>query len=110
MIFTSGSQRNAGWLIVPFLITACMICAAIHTGRSVHAGQGATPTARTIKLGAVRPGSLYAITLEVKDPVQLQANDAVRVTVSDAQGLVGSKWLHAADLDFYLTLRRVRLR
>jgi hypothetical protein len=105
MIFTPGSQRNAGWLIVPFLITACMICAAIHTGRSVHAGQGASPTSRTIKLGAVRPGSLYAITLEVKDPVQLQGNDAVRVTVSDAQGLVGSKWLHAADLDFYLTLR-----
>jgi HEAT repeat protein len=105
MIFTPRSRRNAGWLIFPFLITACMICAAIHTGRSVHAGQGATPSAHTIKLGAVRPGSIYAITLEVKDPVQLQGNDAVWVTVNDAQGLVGSKWLHAADLDYYLTLR-----
>jgi HEAT repeat protein len=41
----------------------------------------------------------------VKDPAQLQGDDAVRVTVSDAQGEVESKWLHAADLDFYLTLR-----
>jgi len=41
----------------------------------------------------------------VKDPVQLQGNDAIHVTVSDAQGEVESKWLHAADLDFYLTLR-----
>jgi hypothetical protein len=105
MIFTPGSRRDAGWLIFPFLIAACLICTAIHAGRLVHAGQGATPSAHTIKLGAARTGALYAITLGVKDPVQLQGNDAVQVTVSDAQGVVGSKWLHAADLDFYLTLR-----
>jgi len=105
MIFTPGSQRNAGWRIFPFFIAACLICAAIHSGRSVHANQGATPSAHTIKLGAARPGSLYAVTLGVKDLVQIQGNDAVRVTVSDAQGEVASKWLHAADLDFYLTLR-----
>ena len=29
----------------------------------------------------------------------------MHVTVNDAQGEVESKWLHAADLDFYLTLR-----
>ncbi|MGA2047580.1 MAG: hypothetical protein ABSG96_07800 [Terracidiphilus sp.] len=105
MIFTPRSQRNAGWIIFPFFIAACLICAAIHNGQSVHAGQGAIASAHTIKLGAARPGSLYAITLGVKDPVQLQGNDAVRVTVSDARGEVESKWLHASDLDFYLTLR-----
>ena len=105
MIFKPGSRRNVGWLIFPFFIAACLICAAYRTGQSVHAGQGATPSAHTIKLGAARPGSLYAITLGVKDPVQLQGNDAIHVTVSDAQGEVESKWLHAADLDFYLTLR-----
>ena len=26
-------------------------------------------------------------------------------TVKDAQGVIDSKWLHTADLDFYLTLR-----
>jgi hypothetical protein len=105
VIFKPGSRRNVGWLIFPFFIAACLICAAYRTGQSVHAGQGATPSAHTIKLGAARPGSLYAITLGVKDPVQLQGNDAIHVTVSDAQGEVESKWLHAADLDFYLTLR-----
>ena len=57
------------------------------------------------QVGAARPDALYALTLGVKDPAQLQGNDAVCVTVKDAQGEVESKWLHAADLDFYLTLR-----
>jgi HEAT repeat protein len=39
----------------------------------------------------------------VKNPAQLQRN-AVLTTVKDGQGEVASKWLHAADLDFYLTL------
>ena len=105
MKFTPGSQRIAGWAIVLLAIAAWMIGVTIHAGQFVHANQTATPSARIIKLGIARPGSLYAITLWVKDPVQLQGNDSVRVTVSDAEGVVGSKWLHAADLDFYLTLR-----
>ncbi|MFZ0306158.1 MAG: HEAT repeat domain-containing protein [Terracidiphilus sp.] len=105
MVFTPGSRRNAGLLIIPSFVAACLICAAVHAGRSVNAGQVASSSAHTIKLGTARPGSLYAITLGVKDPVQLQGNDAVRVTVCDAQGEIESKWLHSADLDFYLTLR-----
>ncbi len=105
MRLTLGSRLIAGWAIIPFFIVACLICATIRAGRMVDAGQGATPSPRLIKLGEVRPGSLYAITLGAKDPAQLQGNDSLRVTVSDAQGEVGSKWLHAADLDFYLTLR-----
>src|SRR5580658_2468518 len=105
MRLTPGSQRIAGWAIILLSIAAWMIGATIHAGQFVHANQTATPSARIIKLGAARPGSLYAITLGVKDPAQLQGNDSVRVTVSDAEGVVGSKWLHAADLDFYLTLR-----
>ena len=39
----------------------------------------------------------------------MQGNDAVRVAVADVSGTVAEKWLHSADLDFYLTLRpRVR--
>src|SRR5271156_2268846 len=100
-----GSRRIAGWAIILLSIAAWLVGATIHAGQFVHANRTATPSARSIKLGAARLGSLYAITLGVKDPVQLQGNDAVQVTVSDAQGVVGSKWLHAADLDFYLTLR-----
>jgi hypothetical protein len=105
MRLAPGSQRVAGWAIVLLSIAAWLIGTTIHAGQFVDASQAVTPAARSINLGVARPGSLYAITLVVKDPVQLQGNDAVRVTVSDAQGEVGSKWLHAADLDFYLTLR-----
>jgi hypothetical protein len=100
-----GSRRIRSWAIVPLAIAAWIIGAIVHAGRFVQAGQTAQPAVRSIRLGAARPGSLYALTLGVKDPAQLQGNDAIRVTVNDAQGEVASKWLHSADLDFYLTLR-----
>ena len=56
MIFTPGSQRNAGWRISLFFITTCLICATIYGGRSVLANQGATPSPHPIKLGAARQG------------------------------------------------------
>jgi hypothetical protein len=76
----------------------------IHDGRSVRADQSNSQNVREIHLGRVRPDALYALTVWVKDPAQLQGNDAVLVTVSDSSGEVDSKWLHASDLDFYLTL------
>jgi HEAT repeat protein len=60
---------------------------------------------KEIKLGTARPGILYAFTLAVKDPAQVQGSDAVLATLKDAQGVIDSKWLHTADLDFYLTVR-----
>src|ERR1017187_6703927 len=104
MGFTPRGRRVASWAIVPMSIAALIFCATIRIGRSVHANQTATPSVRTIQLGAARPGALYALSLGVKDPAQLQGNDAVHVTVKDAQGEDESKWLHAGDLDFYLTL------
>jgi hypothetical protein len=92
-------------MIIPLSITALMIGTVFHTDRLVHADQTVSPAAHVIRLGAARPGFLYAITLGVKNPAQLQGSDAVRLTVNDAQGEVASKWLHTADLDFYLTLR-----
>jgi HEAT repeat protein len=102
MGFTPASRRVAGLAIVPVTIAALLIATAVHVSRPVHADQAA---AHVITLGTARAGSLYAVTLGVKNPAQLQANDAVHVTVSDAQGEIESKWLHQADLDFYLTLR-----
>jgi hypothetical protein len=98
-------------MIVPLAVGAGVIAATVHLDRLVHAGQAAAsaapnpPGSRTIQLGAARPGTLYALTVGVKDPAQLQGSDSVHVTVNDAQGEVESKWLHAADLDLYLTLR-----
>jgi hypothetical protein len=105
MGLTPRGRRLARFTIIPLSLAAWIFCATLRTGRPVHAGQAGLPTERSIHLGTGRPGSLYALSLGVKDPAQLQAHETVRVTVKDAQGEIESKWLHAADLDFYLTLR-----
>jgi HEAT repeat protein len=101
----SRNRRNLRWAIVLLSVTAFTIGSLLHVGLLVHADQAARPSIQTIKLGAVRPGSLYAFTLGLKDAAQLQGTDAVLVTVKDAQGEIESKWLHVADLDLYLTIR-----
>ncbi len=63
------------------------------------------PAERQMSLGILHPNALYAVTVSVKDPAQLQGKDSVRVTIADGAGPVAAKWLHSADLDFYLTLR-----
>ena len=65
------SQRIASWAVVTLAILACTIGAIVHVGRSVHAGQTAPASARNIKLPKAHPGSLYALTLAVKDLAQL---------------------------------------
>ena len=98
-------RRNLRVSVVFFAILACMVAEIVHVSRSVHAGQASPPAAKTVRLAQARAGSLYAVTLAVKNPAQLQGNDAIHVSVNDAQGEVESKWLHPADLDFYLTLK-----
>ena len=88
---------------IPLAVTAWIVGAGMNNGREVHAGQDAQ-NSRTIELGPGRKEASYAVTVSVKDPAQLQGEDAVHVVLSDAQGEVESKWLHTADLDFYLTL------
>src|SRR5579864_2069331 len=100
MGFTPKSRRAVCLAIVP-LIVAAWIAVSLRTGRTVQAA----PTGRTVSLGAARGGEMYAVTVSVKDPSQLQGSDAVHATISDAQGEIESKWLHPADLDFYLTVR-----
>ena len=102
---TPQSRRILSLTIVPLAIIACMVAVLIHTGKPVHAGQSAVAASQTITLPAAKAGSLYALSLGVKDIAKLHDDDAVRVTVNDAQGEVASKWLHTADLDFYLTLK-----
>jgi HEAT repeat protein len=105
MGLTPRGRRIARITIIPLTFAAWILCATLRTSRPVHAGQAALPAERQIQLGAARPGSLYALSLGFKDPAQVRGNETVHVTVKDAQGEIESKWLHAADLDFYLTLR-----
>jgi HEAT repeat protein len=93
------------WGLIPLSASAWFLGSLAHGGRSVQANQAPPPTVKEIKLGTARPGTLYAFTLAVKDPAKVQGSDAVLATVKDAQGVIDSKWLHTADLDFYLTLR-----
>ncbi|HEY6925074.1 MAG TPA: hypothetical protein VI653_16485, partial [Steroidobacteraceae bacterium] len=65
----------------------------------------ASAGSRQVVLGQAEAGSLYAATVSVADISKLQGNESFHVTVSDAQGPVSDKWLHAADLDFYFTLK-----
>ncbi len=101
----SRKWASAQWGILMLAGGAMIIALLLHGGRSVRADQSNSQNVREIHLGQVRPDALYALTVWVKDPAQLQGNDAVLVTVDDASGEVESKWLHAGDLDFYLTLR-----
>ena len=103
-----GASRrwaSAQWGLLLLAGGAMMAALLLHVGRSVRADQANSQNVREIHLGRVRLDTLYALTVWIKDPAQLQGNDAVLVTVSDASGKVESKWLHAGDLDFYLTLR-----
>src|ERR1700748_829047 len=77
----------------------------LYLGRSVHANPTPPPTVKDIKLGEARPGTMYALTVAVKDPAQVKGTDAVLATAKDGQGVIDSKWLHTADLDLYLTVR-----
>ena len=98
--------RVVRWAIFPLFIAGWFLWATIHGSRPVHAGQSSANSERTIRLGAVAPGiSLRAHFWGEESSCDLQGNDSVRVTVNDGKGEVESKWLHAADLDFYLTLR-----
>jgi HEAT repeat protein len=93
------------WAIVPVTIVGCFIGEIVHLGRPVEAGSSVPAKTKTIRLATVRRGSSYALTIAVKDPAEFQAGDAVKATVRDSAGEIDAKWLHSADLDFYLTLR-----
>ena len=92
---TPQSRRILSLVIIPIAMAACAFGLLLRSGNTVHAGQEAAPGARTITLPSASAGKLYALSVAVKDLAKMQANDAVRVTVNDAQGEVASKWLHS---------------
>ncbi len=83
-----------------------VICLGAGVAALLLARQSNTTAAeRHIDLGNGESGSLYALTVAVKDPAQFQSDKSIVVSVSDALGVVSEKRLHPQDLDFYLTLR-----
>jgi HEAT repeat protein len=100
MVFSLRARFIGCLALAPFVL-AVWFAVVSREGRTVHA----SAAGRTIQLGPARAGAAYAVTVSVKNPAQLQGIDAVHATVSDGQGELESKWLHAADLDFYLTMR-----
>jgi HEAT repeat protein len=93
---------------VPRRFLSITLLAALSCGLLLLLGArsraSADPSDQTIVLGEGDPGSFYAVTIAVKDPAQLKAASAFQVSIADNQGPIAEKWLHAEDLDFYVTL------
>lgn len=86
------------------LAALCIILLQLRTTHTSRAADSQSEH-RQLVLGQASDGSSYAVTISVSDLVQLQNGESVHVTVADASGPVSDKWLHAADLDFYFTLK-----
>jgi len=101
------NNRAPQWLICGFVMTS--LAAGGLLLRTMQASPRGT-SRRTepqwrIKLGTGDPRSLYAVTIAIKNPEQIQGKRQVRVAIADGRGKIAEKLLHSADLDFYLTLR-----
>jgi len=99
-----GKQRGPSRLAYGFA-AACLLLLGVrlwgwqgikNTGASEH---------REMRLGMGEPGSMYAITVALKNPARLHSGQQIRAAIADVRGVVAEKWLHPADADFYLTLR-----
>ncbi len=85
------------------VLIACLLC-ALPLLFEAHTGARSPRADRTIVLGAGDLNSLYAITIALKDPSQLQPQATFHISIADFKGVIAEKTLHAQDLDFYLTL------
>src|SRR5579863_5674717 len=101
-------NRVPQWFACGFVMTG-LLAGGLIPRRTLQASPSGTLRSaepqHQIKLGTAQPGSLYAVTIAIKNPEQLQGDRRVRVAIADARGTVSEKWLHTADLDFYFTLR-----
>jgi HEAT repeat protein len=97
---------------VPRRLASCLLGIGLLAGgvwlRAVPPSSSNPPNKgnkRQVRLGTAEPGSLYAVTVAIRNPAELQGNEQVHAAIADAHGMVAEKWLHTADLDFYLTLK-----
>lgn len=101
-----GNHIQVIWHVVCLSLVCVAVVFLLRAARV--GGSPATPTANPpehhVDLGVLREDSLYGITVSVKAPARVQGSDSIHVVIADAEGPVADKWLHSADLDFYLTL------
>ncbi|HLJ18130.1 MAG TPA: HEAT repeat domain-containing protein [Bryobacteraceae bacterium] len=104
-----SGNRISRWFTGTFLVIGILADGGLllRTMKAANSSSkaGRTEAQRRIELGPAGAGSLYAVTVAIEKPVQLQGNQRVHVAIADARGTVAEKWLHTADLDFYLTIR-----
>src|SRR3984957_19958979 len=98
----SASRAKVRWVVVG---AAVILVSLLEVKQYVQANQAPPANVKEIKLGTAKPGTMYALTVAVKDPARVQGSDAVLATVKDSQGTLDSKWLHTADLDLYMTVQ-----
>jgi HEAT repeat protein len=100
-------RSRGGSVVFHAFAAAAALGILIWLCHSARLGRAANPAAamHRVVLGQAHAGHLYAVIISLRDPAQLQGKEAIHVTVADARGAVSDKWLHAADLDFYFTLR-----
>src|SRR5882724_7643006 len=70
---TMGKPTPLRWTLIPLTVALAVI--ALHKTHPVQADQAPPPTQKTLKLGEAKPGTLYAMTVAVKDPAKLQGAD-----------------------------------
>lgn len=99
-------NRKTSFFHILMILSALGVLAWLLNSIRASAGASSVPnTIHRIVLGQARSGERYAVTISLPDPAKVNGNEAFHVIVADAQGPVAEKWLHAADLDFYLTLQ-----
>ena len=78
-------RASRHWLEVTLL-------ASLGCGLALLLGEGAGASSnspdRSIVLGDGEPGSLYAVTIAVKDPAQIPSQEAFQISIADGQGVV----------------------
>ncbi len=102
---TSKSRRIICGAFLSLTVAAGIVGAIFQHVRPVHADESEANPSEVKTLDEARSGALYALTFSVKDPAQVQGQNAYQIVVSDGLGVIGSKWLHAGDLDFYFTFQ-----
>ena len=68
-------------------LTAALLCALPLLFESNSRARSAGPH-HTIVLGAANRDSLYAITIALKDPAQLQPQATFQISIADSKGII----------------------
>jgi hypothetical protein len=99
-------QTSFGKLSRSLFEMAVVICFGCAVALLLGARQAADTQQqeRRVLISNADSGSVYAVTVAIKDPAQFQSDKLILVSITDARGLIAEKRLHPEDLDLYLTI------